>query len=84
MRYISLNIFYRPITITSVLLKLFTRLLNVRLDKVVEKQKFLSEHQFGFRKNKFTSDDIFVVTTAIEKAKQEGMDAGLASIDCCI
>ena len=63
------------------LLKLFTRVLNVRLDKVVEKQKFLSEHQFGFRKNKSTSDAIFVVTTAIEKAKQEGMDAGLASID---
>ena len=81
MRYISLNIFYRPITITSVLLKLFTRFLNVRLDKIVEKQKFLNEHQFGFRKNKSTSDAIFVITTAIEKAKQEGMDAGLASID---
>ena len=72
---------YRPITITSVLLKLFTRVLNVRLDKVVEKHKFLSEQQYGFRKNKSTADAIFVITAAIEKAKQEGMDAGLASID---
>ena len=72
---------YRPITITSVLLKLFTRVLNVRLDRVAERQKFLTEQQFGFRKNKSTADAIFVITTAIEKAKQEGMDAGLASID---
>ena len=41
----------------------------------------MTEQQFCFGKNKSTADAIFVITTAIEKAKQEGMDAGLASID---
>ena len=67
---------YRPICISSVMLKLFTRLLNTRLEAIVEEQKMLSELQYGFRKRKSTMDAIMVVTTAIEKANIDKLDAG--------
>ena len=67
---------YRPICISSVLLKLFTRLLNTRLEHIVEENNMLCDLQYGFRKRKSTMDAIMVVTTAIEKAKLDDLDAG--------
>ena len=67
---------YRPICISSVLLKLFTRLLNTRLEQIVEENNMLCDLQYGFRKRKSTMDAIMVVTTAIEKAKLDDLDAG--------
>ena len=72
---------YRPITISSVLLKVLTRLLNMRLMNLVEEKSLLSDKQFGFRKERSTQDAILVVATAIEKAKADGDDAALAFID---
>ena len=72
---------YRPICISSVMLKVLTRLMNKRLETVAEQNGFLSQNQFGFRKDHSTSDAIFIVSAAIDKAKIDGMDAGLASID---
>ena len=72
---------YRPICITSVMLKVLTRLMNTRLEQMVEHHGFLSQNQFGFRKTHSTSDAILIISAAIDKAKMESMDAGLASID---
>ena len=68
---------YRPICISSVLLKLFTRLLNTRLEQIVEENNMLCDLQYGFRKRKSTMDAIMVVTTAIEKSKLDELDAGI-------
>ena len=55
--------------------------MNTRLEKVVEENGFLSQNQFGFRKSHSTSNAILIISSAIAKAKMEGMDAGLTSID---
>ena len=72
---------YRPITLSSVMMKLLTRLLNIRLEQVVEEHNFLSDKQFGFRKSHSTADAVLVASAAIERAKQDDLDAGMASID---
>ena len=72
---------YRPITLSSVLMKVLTRLLNIRLEEVVEENKLLSEKQFGFRKKYSTADAVLVTSAAIDKARLDKMDAGMASID---
>ena len=72
---------YRPITISSVMMKVLTRLLNIRLEKVVEENNFLSDKQFGFRKKYSTADAVLVVSAAIDKARMDNLDAGMASID---
>lgn len=47
---------YRPISITPVLSKPIEAVFNNRLIPFLEKQKLISPLQFGFRKNKSTSD----------------------------
>ena len=72
---------YRPITISSVMMKVLTRLLNIRLEEVVEENNFLSDKQFGFRKKYSTADAVLVTSAAIDKARMDKLDAGMASID---
>ena len=72
---------YRPITLSSVTMKILTRLLNIRLEEVVEENNFLSDKQFGFRKQYSTADAVLVVSAAIDKARMDNLDAGMASID---
>ena len=57
---------YRPITILSCLGKLFTSILNTRLNEYLEESMLLSENQAGFRKNYSTNDHIFSLYSLIE------------------
>ena len=52
---------YRPITILSCLRKLFTAILNTRLDQYLEENIILLENQAGFRKQYSTLDHIFTL-----------------------
>ena len=52
---------YRPITILSCLGKLFTSILNTRLNQYLEETLTLSENQAGFRKQYSTLDHIFTL-----------------------
>ena len=52
---------YRGITLLSTLGKLFTRILNNRLNRWAETYSILIEAQAGFRENMSTSDNIFVL-----------------------
>lgn len=69
---------YRPITILSCLGKLFTSVLNVRLNEYLEESMLLSENQAGFRKNYSTTDHIFSLYALIEffKAKKQKLFCG--------
>ena len=53
---------YRPITILSCLGKLFTSILNERLNDYLEENDLLSECQAGFRQNYSTLDHVFPYT----------------------
>lgn len=63
---------YRPITLLNSLSKVFENLINAQLLKFVVSHKILSENQYGFQKNKSTSDAIASVTDFIVKSLDKG------------
>ena len=60
---------YRPITILSSFGKLFTSILNARLNKFLDAHNKLEENQAGFRAGYSTMDHIFVLHALTEIAK---------------
>ena len=62
---------FRPITILSCLGKLFTSILNDRLNTFSEEFKVLNESQCGFRKQYSTIDSIFILYSFFECLKSK-------------
>ena len=64
---------YRPITILSCFGKLFTAVLNLRLNNYLKHNDILEENQAGFRADYSTSDHIFTLhaLTEILKSKKK-------------
>ena len=60
---------YRAITLVSCLGKLFTAVLNERLNMFLSENEILSENQAGFRKCYSTNDHIFVLHSLFELLK---------------
>ena len=69
---------YRGISITSNVGKLYTRLLGRRLEADVEERNLLGDIQFGFRRDKRTTDAIFILTQIIEHRRKKGKKTALA------
>lgn len=57
---------YRPITLISCLGKLFTAILNDRLQKYADDHDLINTCQAGFRKGHSTTDNIFILHTLID------------------
>ena len=62
---------YRPITIISCLGKLFTSILNERLNDFSREVNLICENQAGFRKGYSTLDNIFVLQLDIFKMSKK-------------
>ena len=62
---------YRGITLVSCFSKIFTGVLNNRLNKWAENNDVLSDSQFGFRMGRSTTDAIFVLNAIIQKILNE-------------
>ncbi len=62
---------YRGITLLSVLGKLYTAILNERVTKWIEMRGILVEEQAGFRKNRSTVDQLFILTEMIKNRRGE-------------
>jgi hypothetical protein len=62
---------YRPITILSCLGKVFTAVLNNRINEFLADNNLLNENQAGFRSGYSTSDHIFTLHFLIEKLRSE-------------
>ena len=63
---------YRPISVLTCFSKLLERLMYKRLIKYVEKNKILSKHQDGFRKNRSTELAVIELVDKITKAIDKG------------
>ena len=72
---------YRPITILSCLGKLFTSILNTRINSFLEDFELLNENQAGFRKGYSTTDHIFLLHSLISILKQSKKKLFCAFID---
>ena len=63
---------YRGITLLSALGKLFTRVLNNRLDGWAEAYGIYPEAQNGFRKGRGTTDSLFIIQIVINEFIENG------------
>ena len=57
---------YRGITLLSCVSKLFTNILNLRLNKWAEQSNKFDNFQFGFREERSTIDALFILNTLTE------------------
>jgi hypothetical protein len=57
---------YRPISLLPIMSKPFEKLLLIRLQSVITKKKLIPNHQFGFRKQHSTLEQVHRIIEAIE------------------
>ena len=73
---------YRGITINPNIAKLFCRILESRLMVVVEAESLLGECQGAVRKGRHTTDNIFILSVLLEKARKLKLyDTSVAFVD---
>jgi len=70
---------YRPITLLNAAYKIFAIMLNHRLVDIVETE--LGDYQSGFRPNRSTIDNIFMIRQIIEKCYEYNIDIHNIYID---
>ena len=58
---------YRGITLLSTLYKIYATIVNKRLKKEIEEKKILPDTQAGFRKERGTLDNIYILKQSIDK-----------------
>ena len=69
---------WRPISLISVLAKLFERIIATRLSTFLEKNNLLSSSQSGFRKGRMTSEQLFrLAEDSMGSMKTKGITAAL-------
>ena len=57
---------YRPIALINSMVKIFTQIINSRLNKWCEKNSMLPEYQSGFRNGRGTLDNIFTLNSILQ------------------
>ena len=72
---------YRPISLTSLLSKTYTNILNKRLTKFVERNNIIPEEQAGFREKYSTVDHIFTLYSMIHKQFSKDRKLYVAFVD---
>ena len=58
----------RPITVSSVMLSMVTKIVQKRMDSICEREGFYGPVQYGFRSRKSTVDCVFTILAALRKA----------------
>ena len=72
---------YRGVTLVSVLGKIFTKMLNDRLEKFSNLNEILLPNQAGFRKGHSTVDQVYVLQTLIELCIKQKRRLFIAWVD---
>ena len=71
---------YRPISITSVLSKVFQRLVSVRLGRVMERSGVLPTTKFAYWKGLGTCDALLSVSHTLQSTLESGQEARIVQI----
>ena len=71
----------RPISITSVLSKVFERLVSVRLGRFIEPSGVLPTTQFPFRKGLGTFDALLCMSHTLQSELESGQEVRIVQID---
>ena len=71
----------RCITILCCVAKVYSSIINKRLQKFLENNEILVEEQNGFRSGRSCIDHMYVLTTVLRNRKEQGKDTFLAFID---
>jgi hypothetical protein len=72
---------YRPITLMSVVGKLFGSIVNARLQDFSERTGSIADEQGGFRPKRGTSDQIFLLREILESRRERGAPTYATYID---
>ena len=72
---------YRGITISSCLGKLFTPMINERLNEFLEVRNILSHYQIGFRRGYRTADHVFILNTILNSYFSKGKKVYACFVD---
>jgi hypothetical protein len=64
---------YRPITLLSIVGKLFGSVVNARLQAFMEATDSISDEQGGFRRTRGTPDQIFILRETLASRKERGL-----------
>ena len=72
---------YRGTSISNSLQKLYSRILEQRLGRLVAQEGWLSEMQGGFRDNRSTIDQLFILSSILERARALKKKTFFAFID---
>ena len=72
---------YQPISITSLLSKVFELLVSVRLGRFMERSCVLQITQFAYRKGLGTCDALLCVSHTLQSALENGQEARIVQID---
>ena len=72
---------YQPIFITSVLTKVFERLMSFRLGRFMERTRVFRTRQFAYWKGLGTCDALLCVSHTLQSALESGQDARIVQID---
>jgi hypothetical protein len=62
---------YRSISLLPIMSKLFEKLLLKRLKPIIEERNLIPDHQFGFRHQHSTIDQVHRITNIIEQSLDE-------------
>lgn len=72
---------YRPLTVLTCMLGVYTKVLNKRLIEVVERHRLLGEVQNGFRKDRSGADSGFVLNTVLWKSMAKKRKVHVSFLD---
>ena len=71
----------RPLTVSSLLLSVLTKLLHERMNFICEREDLYGIVQYGFHKQRSTTDCVFIIINAIKEAKRKHKTISIAFCD---
>ena len=71
----------RPLTVSSVMLSVITKILHARMNVICERENLYGIVQYGFRKQRSTTDCVFIILSAIKTARRKHKTISIAFCD---